>query len=154
VIFWGKESQTFMISMYSTTVLYDSWSQLTAVLEYWDFIRFCVKTLASEQKCRDDCKFQKWFDKCQINWIVDLPATEQCCFINYNSYTGESRCVHAIFIELTYVRLRKEMGGNVANWSAFGWWKGTSLDEATLNSEEIKAIALAVMELCLSEGIG
>ena len=33
--------------------------------------------------------------------------------------------------------------------------KGTSLDEATLNSERIKPVALAVIELylCLSEGI-
>ena len=30
---------------------------------------------------------------------------------------------------------------------------GMYLDEATLNSEEIKAVAIAVIELCLSEGI-
>ena len=34
-----------------------------------------------------------------------------------------------------------------------GWQKDTSRDEATLNSEEIKPIALAVIELRLSEGI-
>jgi len=34
-----------------------------------------------------------------------------------------------------------------------GWQKGTSWDKATLNSGEIKPIALAVIELCLSEGI-
>ena len=33
------------------------------------------------------------------------------------------------------------------------WLKGTSWDEATLNNGEIKSIALAVIELCLSEGI-
>ena len=31
--------------------------------------------------------------------------------------------------------------------------KGTSRDEATLISEELKSLALAVLELCLSEGI-
>jgi len=31
--------------------------------------------------------------------------------------------------------------------------KGTSKDEATLNSKKIKPIALTVIELCLSEGI-
>jgi len=31
--------------------------------------------------------------------------------------------------------------------------KSTSRDEATVNSEQIKPIALAVIELCLSEGI-
>jgi len=31
--------------------------------------------------------------------------------------------------------------------------KGTSQDEATSNSEKIKPEALAVIELCLSEGI-
>ena len=34
-----------------------------------------------------------------------------------------------------------------------GWQKGTSPDEATLNSEEIKPVAIAVVKLCLSEGI-
>jgi len=33
------------------------------------------------------------------------------------------------------------------------WQKGTSQDEATLNSEEIKPIALAVIKLRLSESI-
>jgi len=31
--------------------------------------------------------------------------------------------------------------------------KGTSWDEAMLNNEKIKPVALAVIELCLSEGI-
>jgi len=39
------------------------------------------------------------------------------------------------------------------HWSCSSWQKGTSLDEATLNSEEIKPVPLAVIELCLSEGI-
>ena len=33
------------------------------------------------------------------------------------------------------------------------WQKGTSPDEATLNSEDIKAVAIASIELHLSEGI-
>ena len=32
-----------------------------------------------------------------------------------------------------------------------GWQKGTSPDKAALNSEEIKPITLAVIELCLSD---
>ena len=32
--------------------------------------------------------------------------------------------------------------------------KGTCLAEAMLNSEKIKPVALAIIELCLSEGIG
>ena len=32
--------------------------------------------------------------------------------------------------------------------------KGTFRDEATLNSEEIKAVAILIIELHLSEGIG
>ena len=40
------------------------------------------------------------------------------------------------------------------HWSCCcGWWKGTSPDEATLNSEEIKAVAIAVIKLLFSEGI-
>ena len=34
-----------------------------------------------------------------------------------------------------------------------GWQKGTSRDEATLNSEKIKPVALSIVELCLAEGI-
>jgi len=39
------------------------------------------------------------------------------------------------------------------HWSCSSWQKDTSWDEATLNSEEIKPIALVVIELRLSEGI-
>jgi len=39
------------------------------------------------------------------------------------------------------------------HWSCSGWQKGTSPDEATLNSEEIKPTALVVIELRLSEGV-
>jgi len=39
------------------------------------------------------------------------------------------------------------------HWSCCGWQKGTSPDEAMLNSEEIKPLAIASIELCLSEGI-
>ena len=39
------------------------------------------------------------------------------------------------------------------HWRCSGWQKGTSRDEATLNSEEIKPIALAVIELRLPKGI-
>jgi len=38
-------------------------------------------------------------------------------------------------------------------WSCCGWQKGTSPDEATLNSEEIKLVALAIIKLRFSEGI-
>jgi len=34
-----------------------------------------------------------------------------------------------------------------------GWRKGTSLDETMLNSEEIKPVAIAIIELRLSERI-
>ena len=34
-----------------------------------------------------------------------------------------------------------------------GWRKGMSQDEATLISEEIKPVAIAIIELCLSECI-
>jgi len=34
-----------------------------------------------------------------------------------------------------------------------GMPKGTSWDEVTSNSEKIKPVALAIIELCLSEGI-
>jgi len=50
-----------------------------------------------------------------------------------------------------------QSGSKVAPWckdsSYCGWWKGTSQDKVLLISEEIKSVALAVLELCLSEGI-
>jgi len=54
-------------------------------------------------------------------------------------------------------RMGDQRGTKVAPWckhcSCCGWWIGTSQDKATLISEEIKSLALAVLELCLSEGI-
>jgi len=54
-------------------------------------------------------------------------------------------------------RMGDQRGTKVAPWckhcSSCGWWKGTSQDEAALISEEIKFLALAILELCLSEGI-
>ena len=60
-----------------------------------------------------------------------------------------------------YTVVKKRMGDQrrtkVAPWckhcSSCGWWKGTSQDEATLISEEIKSLAPAILKLCLSEGI-
>ena len=43
--------------------------------------------------------------------------------------------------------------GQHKHWSCCGWPKGTSWDAATLNSEEIKPVAIAIIELHLSEGI-
>ena len=40
------------------------------------------------------------------------------------------------------------------DWSCCGWQKGMSPDEATLNSEEIEAVAIAIIKLHLFEGIG
>ena len=34
-----------------------------------------------------------------------------------------------------------------------GWQKDMSPDEVMLNSEEIKPVAIAIINLCLSEGI-
>jgi len=38
-------------------------------------------------------------------------------------------------------------------WSCCSWWKGTPPDEAMLNSKEIKPVAIAIIELRLSERI-
>jgi len=54
-------------------------------------------------------------------------------------------------------RMGDQRGTKIAPWckhcSSCGCWKGTSRDEVMLISEEIKSLALAVLELCLSEGI-
>jgi len=68
-------------------------------------------------------------------------------------------CVYRKSSPYTVVKKRigDQRGTKVAPWckhcSSCGWWKGTSRDKATLISEEIKSLALAIFELCLSEGI-
>jgi len=60
-----------------------------------------------------------------------------------------------------YAVVKKRMGDRrgtkVTPWckhcSSCSCWKGTAQDEAMLISEEIKSLAPAVLELCLSEGI-
>jgi len=47
-------------------------------------------------------------------WFVGLPATEQCCFVNYNSYTGENHSVHPTFIDLTCVHI----SDHIRKWTA------------------------------------
>ena len=69
-------------------------------------------------------------------WFVSLPATEHCCFINYNSYTGENHSAHSTFFDLTYVRPHKEMGGNLANWSVFGRWPTVIITPAYLIKQQ------------------
>ena len=59
---------------------------------------------------------------------------------------------------VTYTRLwrkngrSKEYKGSTMI-QACSWWKGTSQDEVMLISEEIESLALAILELCLSESI-
>jgi len=66
-------------------------------------------------------------------------------------------CVYRKIVALCGCEERDQRGINAAPWckhcSSCGWWKGTSRDKATLISEEIKSLAQAVLELCLSEGI-
>ena len=47
----------------------------------------------------------------------------------------------------------EERMGNQRGTKVAPWWKATSWDETTLISEEIKSLTLAILELCLSEGI-
>jgi len=54
--------------------------------------------------------------------FLEFYLLEQCCSINNNSYTGENHSVHPTFIDLTNVRLHKDMDGNLANWSVFSPW--------------------------------
>jgi len=53
-------------------------------------------------------------------------------------------------------RMGDQRDTKVAPWckhcNSCGWWKGTSRDEATLISEEIKSLALSIIELCLPVG--
>ena len=39
------------------------------------------------------------------------------------------------------------------HWNCCSWQKGTSWDEATFNSKEIKPVAIAIIKLRLSKGI-
>ena len=76
----------------------------------------------------------------------------------FMSHTEAIMCLpHIIILHIWEERMGAQRCAKVALWckhcSCFGWWKGTSRDDVTLISEEIKSVALAVFELCLSEGI-
>jgi len=76
-------------------------------------------------------------------------------FVIFMSRTEAITCLPQI---ITYVRLwRKNGGTKVAPWckhySCCSWQKGPSRDKVILIIEEIKSVALAILELCLSEGI-
>jgi len=62
---------------------------------------------------------------------------------------------------VTYAVMEKEMEYKgekkvepwCKHWSCCSWQKRTFPDEATLNSEEIKPVAIAIIKLRLSKGI-
>ena len=76
-----------------------------------------------------------------------------CCFRKSQweailSYRKLTPCV----VSKKYRNTKRE---KVAAWcllcSCWSWWKGTSWDKGTLSSEEIKPMALSIVELCLAE---
>ena len=76
-------------------------------------------------------------------------------FAIFISHTEAITCLPQIVtLRSCEERMGDQSGTKVSPWckyySSYGWWKGTSWDEVTLISEEIKSLAL---ELCLSEGI-
>ena len=73
------------------------------------------------------------------------------------SHTGTITCLLQIVTLCSCEeRMVDQRGTEVAPWfkhcSSSGWWKGISQDKAMLIGEEIKSLALAVLELYLSEG--
>ena len=70
------------------------------------------------------CLFTLWCTVTPPGWLV---SQQQNNVVFINSYTGENHSVHTTFINLTYVRPHKKMGGNLANWSMADhynhpWW--------------------------------
>jgi len=63
-----------------------------------------------------------------------LLSTEQCCFINYSSYTCKNQNVHPTFIDLIYVRTHKEISGNLAKCAVFSRWPTVVITSAHLYS--------------------
>jgi len=86
------------------------------------------------------------------------------CTIALHLPTPRTEAIMCVPQIITYVVREKEMEYKgeqrwalvepwYKHWSCCGWQKGTCSDEVMLNSEEIKPLPKASIELCLSEGI-
>ena len=51
------------------------------------------------------------------------------------------------------MRTKAGFDRTMMHWNSCNWQKGTSQDEVTLNCEEIRPVAIAIIELSLSECI-
>ena len=94
-----------------------------------------------------------------FNNIISKELHEKCLidlYVLYWSHFVSTAIRHQPY-RVVKERMGDQRGTKVAPWckycSSCGWWKSTSQDEVTLISEEVKSLALAVLELCLSEGI-
>jgi len=81
-----------------------------------------------------------------------------CFRKKHDKASGKPHCAIANqHLALSAKRIGAQRRTKVALWcilcSCCSWWKGTPQDEATLSSEEIKPIALPIVELRLGEGI-
>jgi len=88
------------------------------------------------------------------NSISKHYSCEKClsniCVWHWSHYVLTANC-HL------YVVVKKKWGHKgstmIQHCSCCGWWKGTFWDKVTLINEEIKSLALAILELCCSDGI-
>ena len=63
-----------------------------------------------------------------------LPSTEQCCFINYSSYTHEKKMYTQLLLIWYMSEPHKKTSGNLANCSVFSWWSTIVITSAHLYS--------------------
>ena len=116
----------------------------------------------------EDCKLKErlslHFASNTSNTLDNIPSNE-CCHSSDDlwTYTRYIRLwcktwVSAVLCSRDALYIGERNGAQRRTkvdlcWSCCGWQKGTSLDELTLNSEEIKPVAVTFIELHLSEYI-
>ena len=95
-----------------------------------------------------------WLSFQTKNNVKSAPACTALTLVSHQSHNTRiaNRHLHGKG-ERNRVQRRALVEPRCKHWSCCSWRKGTSPDKATLNSEEIKPLAIASIKLHLSEGI-
>ena len=169
-----------MIGLYYCVRQNKEWRACAPMVNYWKahepvcFLRSCILSVTQQYKYIKTWKaplqsiqlllkirkIHSWSVH-PISWCLTPQFQQSNSFHNIIVLRNVSVILASLYklspIRSCEERMGAQRGLKVASWckhcSCCGWWKGTSQDEATLISEEIKSVALAVLELCLSEGI-
>ena len=93
-----------------------------------------------------------WKVRLPLRFIWAMLCSYTAWQMQWTHFASEKDAIPIWLLVLSMKRRTK-----VAPWcllcTCCDWWKGTSQDEVMSNSEEVKPIALTIVEICLAEGI-